>query len=199
MHNRLRSAGSRILELTKLVKDLEDDNRRVSKIVNILEGRILILKLNAPTKDQQSTQDLNEPFDSPGSLFNDVKPDTKPEPASSPQYTCMMANAEEGSDDEERVLNATSDHTPFHPSEFDVEEDNREGMQYYPLLESEWDSSRNCHRRDFYLDLEKRKDMAHLASSGLRHQVQVSRRRNRCLHAEGSHQQDSGNSWYDRS
>ena len=79
-----------------------------------------------------------------------------------------MADAKEGSDDEERVLSATSDHTPFHPSEFDVEEDNREGMQYYPLLESEWDSSKNCHRRDFYLDLEKRKDMAHLASSGLK-------------------------------
>ena len=96
LHNRLCSAGSRILELTKLVKDLEDDNRRVSKIVNILEGRILILELNAPTKDQQSTQEPNQPFDSPGSLFDDGKSDIKREPASPSQYTCMMADAKEG-------------------------------------------------------------------------------------------------------
>ena len=88
---------------------------------------------------------------------------------SSPQHTCMMVRAHESNDDdEERILNATSDNLPFHPSEYDMEEDNREGMLYYPLMENEWDGSRQCHKRDFYLDVVERKDMAHLASYSLK-------------------------------
>ena len=72
MYNRLQTAGSRIHKLTKLVKDLNAENYKLTTLMYILEGRVLILELNDSFK-QEGTPKTNEgTFESPVSELVEI-------------------------------------------------------------------------------------------------------------------------------